>query len=101
MAVENYNFVGPEKKYLCFRWPDPTQRLPTGKFFFIFAVGKHFSRFLPISRHVLHPELFRSISVNSVTAADVFQTLEISVCVIVDFLQNGGICYMFLKSNTK
>lgn len=48
-----------------------------------------FFRFLPISRHVLHSEPFRSISVNSVTAADVFQTLEISVCVIVDFLQNG------------
>ena len=29
------------------------------------------------------------ISVNSVTAADIFQTLELSVCVIVDFLQNG------------
>ena len=42
-----------------------------------------------LSCQVLHPEPFRSISVNSVTAADVFQTLETSVCVIVDFLQNG------------
>ena len=32
---------------------------------------------------MIHPEQFRSISVNSVTAADVFQILEISVCVVV------------------
>ena len=38
---------------------------------------------------MLHSELFHSISVNSVTAVNVFQMLEISVCVIVDFLQNG------------
>ena len=29
------------------------------------------------------------ISVNSVAAADIFQTLELSICLIVDFLQNG------------
>ena len=29
------------------------------------------------------------ILVNSVTAADIFQALELSVCVIVDFIQNG------------
>ena len=39
------------------------------------------------------------ISVNSVTAADIFQTLELSVCMIVDFLQNGY-CHSLSYSNT-
>ena len=60
---------------------DPTQWVLVGKLFFFL--------FLPILCPVLHSELFHSFSVNSVTAVNVFQMLEISVCVIVNFLQNG------------
>ena len=69
--------VRPEKNTCVSGGPsDSTQRPPTGKLFSKFDFCK------------LRAMCFiQSISVNSVT--DIFQTLELSVCVIVDFLQNG------------
>ena len=59
--------------------------LPNGRRPVNFFFNSIFANFAPCvsSRSVSF------ILVNSVTAADSFQTLELSVCVIVDFLQNG------------
>ena len=73
--------IGQKKKTCVSGGPtDPTQQPPTGKLFF----NSIFANFAPC---VSSSASF--ISVNSVTAADIFQMLELSVCMIVDFLQNG------------
>ena len=75
--------VRPEKKNTCVSGglTDPTHWLPTSNFFFQFDFCQ-FRAMCFIQSRFVH-------SVNSVTAADIFQTLELSVCMIVDFLQNG------------
>ena len=60
--------------------------LPNGRRPVNFFFNSIFANFAPC----VSSRAVSFISVNSVTAADIFQTLELSVCVIVDFLQNGN-----------
>ena len=64
--------------------------LPNGRRSVDFFFNSIFASFAPC----VSSRAASFISVNSVTAADIFQTLELSVCVIVDCLQNGDRHYL-------